>query len=336
MKNYLKKFIVMLLVLLSIFAFSCKKGDGEKKGEIKTDESIEISEGSQEEEEDQTLNIIAYSSFADEYGAGEHVVYDFEDTEGIEVNLINGGSSSEMISYIKSNYDKNKVDVVVGLGDEYINTDIKNYLTTIRPFDYSYYAFLIASDSDITPPSSLNDLLKDEYKKKFILIDPRTSVVGAGLLYWTASAYPDTWKDWWKKASENALTMASSWSEAYGLFLNGEAPLVLSYTTSPLYDLLETGESYAKALDFSEGHIKTSEYMAIVNNTKKELTARKFLRFMLSDHIQEVLSTTNVMYPISKDSYKEPFELQKEPSKVIERVDIPLETLLDEWTKVVL
>ena len=337
MKQFVKITSVIFLSFASLLAFSCNKDDkanannGKVISENLNEESTEV-----EEVFDPTLNVISYSSFADSWGAGERIIDGFTEKEKIDVNLINGGSSSELVSYIKSNYSKGKIDVVVGLTDDYLTDEMRSYLTIIRPFDYSYYAFLIANNSKLKAPLSLSDLLKDEYKKQFILIDPRTSVVGLGLLYWTKTVYPDTWTDWWKKATENALTVASSWSEAYGLFQNGEAPIVLSYTTSPLYDLENWDEPFARSLEFTDGHIRADEYMAIVNNTEKMTNARKFIRFMLSPEAQGILSRTNVMFPSVKDAYPRAFELQSEPARVLEKDTTDSATLLDEWTKAVI
>lgn len=334
MKKFKKITTVIFLILSTALVFSCNKGESSDNNEIK--ESSVSESNVKNKPSGNTLNIASYSSFADSWGAGPRIAEHFTEHEGIEVNLINAGSSSELVSYIKSNYDKGTLDVVVGLTDDYLDDEMRSRLTIIRAFDYSYYAFLIANNSTIKAPSSLSDLLKDEYKKQFILIDPRTSVVGLGLLYWTKTVYPDTWKDWWKKAVDNALTVASSWSEAYGLFLNGEAPLVLSYTTSPLYDL-EMGEKpFARSLDFTDGHIRADEYMAIVNNTEKLNSSRKFLRFMLSEEAQSRLSRTNVMYPGVKDAYPRAFELQAEPSKILKKDTTPSALLLDEWVEAVL
>ena len=337
MKQFVKITSVIFFSFALLFAFSCNKGEkaSENNGNV-TSENVGAESTEIEEVFDHTLNVVSYSSFADSWGAGERIIDGFTEKEKIDVNLINAGSSSELVSYIKSNYTKGKIDVVVGLTDDYLTDEMRSYLTIIRPFDYSYYAFLIANNSKIKAPTSLSDLLKDEYKKQFILIDPRTSVVGLGLLYWTKTVYPDTWRDWWKKATENALTVASSWSEAYGLFQNGEAPIVLSYTTSPLYDLENGDEPYARSLEFTDGHIRADEYMAIVNNTSKMTNARKFIRFMLSADAQRILSRTNVMFPGVKDAYPRAFELQAEPIKVLEKDTTDSATLLDEWTKAVL
>src|SRR3546814_1326957 len=44
------------------------------------------------------------------------------------------------------------------------------------------------------------------------------------------------------------------WSEAYGLFLEGEAPMVLSYSTSPAYHMIAEDEDRYQAAGFAEGH----------------------------------------------------------------------------------
>jgi thiamine transport system substrate-binding protein len=41
-----------------------------------------------------------------------------------------------------------------------------------------------------------------------------------------------------QKLKGRVLTVTPGWSEAYGLFTKGEAPMVLSYTTSPAYHVI--------------------------------------------------------------------------------------------------
>ena len=46
----------------------------------------------------------------------------------------------------------------------------------------------------------------------------------------------------WERLSPKIVTVTKGWSEAYGLFLEGEADLVLSYTTSPAYHIMAEEE----------------------------------------------------------------------------------------------
>ena len=83
--------------------------------------------------------------------------------------------------------------------------------------------------------------------------DPRTSTPGLGMLLWMKAVYGDEAADKWKQLSKRILTVAPGWSEAYGLFTSGEAPMVLSYTTSPAYhEIAEDSQRY-KAADIADG-----------------------------------------------------------------------------------
>ena len=310
--------LVCIAIILIIFS-SCKNSKNSNSSTTNNVDSI--------------LNVVSYSSFADDWGAGKKIIEIFEKDTGIKVNLIDAGAGAELVSYVENNYNKKNIDVVVGISDDFVNGNIKKYVDDIEEFDYSYYAFLKAKNSNIRPPRSLDDLLRKEYNKQFILIDPRTSAVGLGLLYWTYSVFgEEESNEWWKLAEENALTVASSWTEAYGLFTNGEAPIVLSYYTSPWYDMYNGDEPYAETLEFEDGHIKCSEYMGIVKNTERKSNAKKFIEYMLNDSSQELLSSINVMYPKVNPERV----LIKEPTNVVKKTSIGSEAIIDSWTKEVL
>ena len=61
----------------------------------------------------------------------------------------------------------------------------------------------------------------------------------------------------WAKLSDNILTTTKGWSEAYfSLFLAGEAPMVLSYSTSPAYHMAVEGtDQYQARLHLKRGII---------------------------------------------------------------------------------
>src|SRR5690606_19891810 len=87
------------------------------------------------------------------------------------------------------------------------------------------------------------------------------------------------------------------WSEAYGLFLEGEAPLVLSYTTSPAYHMIAENEERYQAAAFSEGHYIQVEVAAMTTSSDDPELARQFLRFMLTPAFQSTIPTAQWMYP---------------------------------------
>ena len=68
------------------------------------------------------------------------------------------------------------------------------------------------------------------------------------------AVYGDKAADYWTRLSPNILTVTSGWSEAYGLFTEGEADVVLSFNTSPSYHIVAEEDETKKAAIFEEGH----------------------------------------------------------------------------------
>ena len=100
------------------------------------------------------------------------------------------------------------------------------------------------------PPKSLDELVNGDPSQKIVLEDPRSSTPGLGFLLWMKQVYGDKAADAWKKLEPRILTVAPGWSEAYALFTKGEAPMVLSYTTSPAYHVIAENTDRYKAADF--------------------------------------------------------------------------------------
>ena len=336
----MKKILTLLLVLLTVCAFS-------------------FAEGVKEESEN-VVTVYAYDSFAGDWGPGAEVIPAFEEATGIKVNLVSAGDAGEMLSRIIMEGDDCPADVVLGITDDlayraydadilspydspildtmadHLKFDPENRLL---PFDYGVFSFVIDSESDIPVPSSLEDLTSEVYKDKVILIDPRTSSVGLGLLMWTYNVLgEENYLSWWKAMRDNMLTMADGWSSAYGLFTEGEAPLVISYTTSPVYHVLNEDTTRYQAVIFSEGHQETIEGIGILKNAKHRKNAETFVDFVLTEG-QEDIAVLNSMYPVNStielpDAYEwapEPEILFTSDSDVVEN---HLDDILQDWIEV--
>jgi len=114
---------------------------------------------------------------------------------------------------------------------------------------------------------------------------------------WVKTAYGDDAPAIWDGLSDNIVTVTKGWSEAYGLFLEGEADMVLSYTTSPAYHLIAEDDASKTTAAFDEGHYMQVEVAAKLANTDQPELANQFLAFMTSDAFQSIIPTTNWMYP---------------------------------------
>ena len=171
----------------------------------------------------------------------------------------------------------------------------------LTPFDYGTFAIIWDSEALAVPPRSLEDLTRPEYAKQLILMDPRSSTPGLGFLAWIHQIYGDGLADYWQRLSPSVLVMAPGWSAGYSLFENGEAPLVLSYTTSAAYHAEYGTAGRYQALEFAEGHPLQIEGVGIVRGTKRLSAARRFLDFVLTSGFQEHIPLNNWMYPVNQE-----------------------------------
>ncbi len=259
-----------------------------------------------------------YDSFNSEWGPGEEVSKRFLEETGISVRWVSHGDAGSVLSRLLLEGKNADADIILGLDQNYAERTLSSGLleaykpsgaekipqhlvidTNFRliPFDYSYFAICYDSDKIPAPPRSLEDLCQSAYKDKLILMDPRTSSPGLGFLSWTMAVYGDGWKDYWRRLSPSILTIAEGWDTGYGLFSAGEAPLVLSYTTSPGVHLETEGTERFRAAIFTEGHPLQVELAGLLSHAKNKDNAKKFLDFMLSRSFQEIV--TDVPLPDS-------------------------------------
>ena len=168
---------------------------------------------------------------------------------------------------------------------------------TFLPYDYGYLAFVYDSSRLKQPPTSFAELAKRE-DLRIIYEDPRTSTPGQGLLLWIKMVEKENAGQLWQQLAKLTVTVTKGWSEAYGMFLKGEADMVLSYTTSPAYHRIAEQKNQYRAALFKEGHYRQVEVAARLASSKQPELANRFLTFILSDAFQSQIPTGNWMYPV--------------------------------------
>lgn len=314
--------------------------------------TIVFAHPAKEKQDNNTLTLYSYDTFSGDWGSSATLIPLFEERTGLNVNVVSCGSSAEMINKLLREGENTPCDVVLGVSDDLamrlysmLSPYDSKYISEIDsrlifdkenrliPFDWGIFSFVWDTESNIEPPKSLWDLTKEEYKKKIILIDPRTSSVGYGLLLWTYNALGDEWLDWWRIMKENALVFASGWSTAYGLFTEGEAPIVISYTTSPVYHVENENSTRYQALIFEEGHEATIEGMGITKYSKNRENAERFIDFILTEG-QVELALTNSMYPsVSSTTLPPSYLYAPQPEKIFTLSEEKGTSLLALWTE---
>ena len=264
----------------------------------------------------ETLTVYTYESFTSDWGPGPKITEAFEQECNCEVEWRSGVDAALLLSLLKAEGKNSEADVILGLDTNLMAEAIGSGLvvphgldadytlpmewtdTHFVPYDYGYFALMYDSEALPNPPQSMEELVAGGTTKDLIIQDPRTSSPGLGFVFWLRSIYGDDTADIWKQLSSRILTVTPGWGEAYGMFLNGEAPMVMSYTTSQSYHEVVEETSRYKALIFPEGHYMQVEVAGVGAHSDQPELAKKFLEFLVSKRAQKFIPTTNWMYPV--------------------------------------
>lgn len=262
------------------------------------------------------LTIYTYDSFTSDWGPGPKIEAAFEQHCGCDIELVGLADGVTLLNRLRIEGERSAADIVLGfdanLTAEARDTELfaphgieATGLTLpvawddplFLPYDYGYFAFVHDTERYVDPPTSLRQLVEDTDGPEILIQDPRTSTPGLGLLLWMKQVFGDDAGAAWRSLAPRIVTVTKGWSEAYGMFLKGEAPMVLSYTTSPAYHAIAEQDTRFAAARFEEGHYLQVEVAGMLASSDNQDLAREFLAFMLGETFQEIIPTTNWMYP---------------------------------------
>jgi thiamine transport system substrate-binding protein len=260
------------------------------------------------------LVIYTYESFASEWGPGPAIATNFEAECDCTVRFVGAGDGAALLGRLKLEGDRSPADIVLGLDTNLTAEAKESGLVvphgieapeldlpiawdddTFLPYDWGYFAFVYDTTKMPEPPGSFEELIASD--ASIVIHDPRSSTPGLGLLMWVKDAYGDRAEEIWEGLAPRIVTVAPGWSEAYGLFVDGEVDMALAYTPSPAFHVIAEGDDSKAAAMFDEGHYMQVEVAAITAASDQKELAQEFLRFMLTDGFQGVIPTTNWMYP---------------------------------------
>ncbi|MBE02401.1 thiamine ABC transporter substrate binding subunit [Marinobacter lutaoensis] len=287
----------------------------------------------------ETLTVYTHPSFAAEWGPGPAVKAAFEQQCDCTLQYVVLDSGGDILQRLRLEGASSQADVVLGLDTATMETARQTGLLAPHqvslaalelpvawrdelfvPYDWGYFAFVYDTEQLPNPPTSLDELIGAPDDLKIIIQDPRTSTPGLGLLLWMRSVYGDQAGEKWQALKSKILTTTKSWSDGYfSLFMNGEAPMILSYSTSPAYHMAIDKTDRYQAAAFEEGHYLQVEVAALVASSRHKALARRFLAFMLTPEFQREIPLKNVMYPA--------IDLGDELPDVFDRLIQPSQTL---------
>ncbi len=280
------------------------------------------------------LTVYAGDYFTSEWGPGPGIEAAFEETCGCDLQYVTG----DLLPRLLLEGERTKADIVIGLTSDVTKKARETGLfaphgqdnsrltlpiawtdDTFLPFNYGHTAFVYDETRLPNPPESFDALLATPDDTRIVIQDPRTSISGLALVLWVKAVYGDGAEAAWEKLAPKILTVTKGWSESYGLFTDGEADMVLSYTTSPAYHMIAEGDFTKHAAIFPEGHYFMVETVGRIAGTEEPELADAFMDFVLSERFQEMIPTTNWSLPaaLPKAKWPEGFAELPLPEKVL-------------------
>jgi thiamine transport system substrate-binding protein len=274
------------------------------------------------------LTVYAPDYFASEWGPGPSIEAAFEKECNCDLQFKTG----DVLSRIILEGARSEADVVIGLNTDVTkkaretglfaahgqdNSQLTLPLTwtdqVFLPFNYGHTAFVYNAEKLREAPQSFDALIHSNDELKVIIQDPRSSISGLALVLWVKAVFGEEAENVWEKLAPKILTVTKGWSEAYGLFTEGEADMVLSYTTSPAYHIVAEGDLTKKAAIFPEGHYLMVELAAKLKGTDNPELADAFLAFIMTDTFQNLIPEGNWSLPAALEVSEWPQAFQELP-----------------------
>ena len=271
------------------------------------------------------LTVYAPDYFGSEWGPGPAIQEAFEAKCDCDIEYVVG----DVLPRLRLEGDRTRADVVIGLNTDDAerarqtglfaphSTEIEGLTMpidwtddTFVPFNWGHTAF-VYDDTKTEAPESFQALIDAPDDLRIAIQDPRTSVSGLALALWIHKVFGDDAEAAWAGLAPKITTVTRGWSEAYGMFTDGEVDMVLSYTTSPAYHIIAEEDETKKAAIFPEGHYVMVETAGQLKATDQPELAQAFIDFILTEDFQSIIPTGNWSLPAKLDPAKMPAGFEK-------------------------
>jgi thiamine transport system substrate-binding protein len=322
-----------------------------------------------------TLTIMSHDSF----NLSTDVIAEFERTNKVKLQFLKAGDAGGALNRALLTKANPLADVFFGVDNTFLSRamdadafepyapqgfdqvaaefklDPQNRLI---PIDYGFVNLNYDRSSDvfagIDEPGNLRleDLTQPNFKGKVVVLNPASSSPGLAFMLATVEYFgQDKWLEWWTQMRQNEVVVVDSWETAYFTNFSGSAgkgpqPIVVSYATSPAYEVVASegklSEPPTGNIMPPKGAFRQIEFAGILKGTKNLELAKKWMDYMLSRRVQDDIMPQMVVYPVLPDAvipevYQEfaPLPAQPaalDPATIAQNRD----TWIQQWTRTVL
>lgn len=278
------------------------------------------------------LTIMTHDSFA----MSEDVVTVFEEANNVTIVFLPSGDAGSMLNKAILTRDAPLADLLFGVDNTFLSRALEEDIfesyaspelqtipeefkldssNRVTPVDYgdvcinydkSYFA-----ENNLAVPQRLEDLTKPEYNGLLVVENPATSSTGLAFLLATVAHFGDTFTEYWQALKENGVVVVDGWETAYYTNFsassgNGPQPMVVSYRTSPVAEVVfadpPVDDAPTASIDSPGSCFRQVEFVGILKGTQNRALAEKFIDFMLSKQFQEDVPLQMFVYPVNPDA----------------------------------
>ena len=210
------------------------------------------------------------------------------------------------------------------------------------PYDTGYIS-LVYNEDEIEEPPTFESLLESRYEGDLITQNAQQSDPGRAFLLWSIITQgEDGYLDYWERLVDNGVTVISDWEPAYQAYMDGEAPMVVSYSTDQVfYHGPDVNMAKHRIGFLNDQGYANPETMALFADSGSSDLGRQFMNFVLTERAQSEIAVRNVQFPaVEGVTPGESFaKYAKEPPEPVtfsyDELAGSVGTWVEEWARVV-
>jgi thiamine transport system substrate-binding protein len=280
--------------------------------------------------ESRILRIMTHDSFA----ISEAVAAQFEAENQVKVQFVKSGDAGTALNKAILSKNNPLADVFYGVDNTFLSRALQEdifeayspaLLASIPqrfkldpqnralPIDYGdvclNYDRAFFAQKGLEPPGSLDALTLPAYRGLLVVQNPATSSPGLAFLLATIGVYGDPgYLEYWKAMKANDTLVVNDWETAYytefsGSSGKGPRPLVVSYSSSPAFEVIYAErpieEPPTAAIVGNDTCFSQVEFAGILKGTRNRDLAEKWIDFMLSTTFQENMPLQMFVFPVN-------------------------------------
>lgn len=269
----------------------------------------------------------------DSFDVSKDVLRAFERRSGIDVEVIPAGDAGQVVNRAILTAGDPEADVLFGIDDNLLHDaleagvfvpyasprldavpdeyelDPEHHVTPIDRGDVCVNVDPTAFEGYLGRPASMDDLAAPGNARLFVVQNPATSTPGLAFLLATIARYGDPgFESYWAELRRHGVTVVDGWEQAYfGEFSGagggeGELPLVVSYATSPVAEVVFAEGNAPENLVLEDTCYRQIEFAGILAGTEHEAEARELIDFLLSREFQQDVPLRMFVFPVADDA----------------------------------